>query len=203
MKCLAYVARRHRHRSKRDRPPKVQLFRRRRGTPVRSTTSEAGPVVTIGEEPDANIANTALTDPPPPLSSGCLGAGRARARGARGDHPGRAGHLRLVSWSTSTNCVGLAVCGGFARTSGGLGERRHVLSRHQVEPVRCGGAGATTPRGGCRDLRLRGWRNPTLTPSSNVSGDMAWCGGISDLIHPSSVENVDLIRLANFAIKYD
>lgn len=154
MKCLAYVARRHRHRSKRDRPPKVQLFRRRRETPVRSTTSEAGPLVTTGEKPDANIASTALTDPPPPLSSGCLRRPRSGT--------GRAGRPPRPGWASA---VGVVVDVDELRRPGRVRRLRAHVGRPRRAPAR-----PVAPPGGTGSLRgCRSNRTPRRVPRLEAS----------------------------------
>lgn len=52
-----------------------------------------------------------------------------------------------------------------------------------VDPYNYPGAGSTTPKG--------------------VNGDLAWCGGIGDFVHPSYVKNISLISLQPFTVKYD
>ncbi len=44
--------------------------------------------------------------------------------------------------------------------------------------------------------------DPSLTPSRG-SGNLAWCGGIGDLVNPSSVKNISLIALPSFRVAYD
>ena len=69
--------------------------------------------------------------------------------------------------------------GGFSKTDAAV---RNGCT-FTVDPLRYPAAGSTTPKG--------------------FSGDLAWCGGIGDFVHPAYIKNISLISLQPFPIKYD